>query len=101
MALPRRLAAQVRVGGIGLGIARGFLDEGASVVVNGRDPNKAEQTLAELNAGDRVLIGKLDFEVVIHQGAADVPAANDLSSVVMTGSSAAAFSRPQPRNPFT
>jgi NAD(P)-dependent dehydrogenase (short-subunit alcohol dehydrogenase family) len=24
--------------GIGLGIAKGFLDEGASVVVNGRDP---------------------------------------------------------------
>ena len=40
--------------GIGLGIAKGFLDEGASVVVNGRDPNKAEQTLAELGAGDRV-----------------------------------------------
>ena len=40
--------------GIGLGIARGFLDEGASVVVNGRDPNKAAQTLALLDAGDRV-----------------------------------------------
>jgi NAD(P)-dependent dehydrogenase (short-subunit alcohol dehydrogenase family) len=40
--------------GIGLGIAKGFLDEGASVVINGRDPSKAEQTLAELDAGDRV-----------------------------------------------
>ena len=40
--------------GIGLGIAKGFLDEGASVVVNGRDPSKAERTLAELDAGDRV-----------------------------------------------
>jgi 3-hydroxybutyrate dehydrogenase len=40
--------------GIGLGIAQGFLDEGASVVVNGRDPKKAEQTLAELGAGERV-----------------------------------------------
>jgi NAD(P)-dependent dehydrogenase (short-subunit alcohol dehydrogenase family) len=40
--------------GIGLAIAKGFLDEGASVVINGRDPDKAEQTLAELDAGDRV-----------------------------------------------
>ena len=40
--------------GIGLGIAKGFLDEGANVVVNGRDASKAEQTLAELDAGDRV-----------------------------------------------
>jgi len=40
--------------GIGLGIAKGFLDEGASVVVNGRDPKKAEATLAALGAGDRV-----------------------------------------------
>ena len=40
--------------GIGLGIAKGFLDEGAMVVVNGRDPAKAERTLAELDGGDRV-----------------------------------------------
>lgn len=40
--------------GIGLGIAKGFLDEGANVVINGRDPDKAKQTLAELGAGDRV-----------------------------------------------
>jgi 3-hydroxybutyrate dehydrogenase len=40
--------------GIGLGIAKGFLDEGAMVVVNGRDPAKAERTLAELGGGDRV-----------------------------------------------
>ena len=40
--------------GIGLGIAKGFLDEGAMVVVNGRDESKAERTLAELDAGDRV-----------------------------------------------
>jgi len=40
--------------GIGLGVARGFLDEGAQVVVNGRDASKAERTLAELDAGDRV-----------------------------------------------
>ena len=39
--------------GIGLGIAKGFLDEGAQVVINGRDESKAERTLAELDAGDR------------------------------------------------
>jgi NAD(P)-dependent dehydrogenase (short-subunit alcohol dehydrogenase family) len=40
--------------GIGLAIAKGFLEEGAKVVVNGRDESKAERTLAELDAGDRV-----------------------------------------------
>ena len=40
--------------GIGLAIAKDFLNEGASVVVNGRDEAKAERTLAELDAGDRV-----------------------------------------------
>lgn len=40
--------------GIGLGIARAFLDEGARVVINGRDEVKAKATLAELDAGDRV-----------------------------------------------
>ena len=40
--------------GIGLAIAKQYLDEGASVVVNGRDESKAERTLAELGAGDRV-----------------------------------------------
>ena len=40
--------------GIGLGIAKGFLDEGAQVVVNGRDQAKAQRTLDELDAGDRV-----------------------------------------------
>lgn len=40
--------------GIGLGIARAFLAEGALVVVNGRDASKAGRTLAELDAGDRV-----------------------------------------------
>jgi 3-hydroxybutyrate dehydrogenase len=40
--------------GIGLGIAKGFLDEGALVVINGRDAAKAEQTLDALGAGDRV-----------------------------------------------
>ena len=38
--------------GIGLGIAKGFLDEGARVAINGRDQSKAERTLAELGAGD-------------------------------------------------
>ena len=40
--------------GIGLGIAKGFLDEGASVVINGRDPEKAQRTIDALGAGDRV-----------------------------------------------
>jgi 3-hydroxybutyrate dehydrogenase len=40
--------------GIGKGIAEAFLREGASVMVNGRDAKKAEQTLRELNGGDRL-----------------------------------------------
>jgi 3-hydroxybutyrate dehydrogenase len=39
--------------GIGRAIAEAFLEEGASVVINGRDPNKADKTLAEIGAGDR------------------------------------------------
>jgi NAD(P)-dependent dehydrogenase (short-subunit alcohol dehydrogenase family) len=39
---------------IGRGIAEAFLAEGASVVVNGRDPAKGAQAVAEMNAGDRV-----------------------------------------------
>lgn len=40
--------------GIGRGIAEAFLGAGASVVVNGRDPVKAQATLDELDAGDRL-----------------------------------------------
>ena len=40
--------------GIGLACAKAFLDEGAKVVINGRDAKKAEASIAELNAGDRV-----------------------------------------------
>jgi NAD(P)-dependent dehydrogenase (short-subunit alcohol dehydrogenase family) len=40
--------------GIGLAIARAFLREGAGVVVNGRDPAKAQASIDELGAGDRV-----------------------------------------------
>ncbi|MEY3494563.1 MAG: hypothetical protein RL413_1981, partial [Actinomycetota bacterium] len=40
--------------GIGLAIATAFLNEGAKVVINGRDAAKAERTLAELGRGDRV-----------------------------------------------
>jgi 3-hydroxybutyrate dehydrogenase len=39
--------------GIGKGIAAAFVAEGASVVVNGRNPEAGEKTLAELDAGDR------------------------------------------------
>ncbi|MEM9611240.1 MAG: SDR family oxidoreductase, partial [Actinomycetota bacterium] len=38
--------------GIGRGIAEAFLAEGAKVVINGRSPEKAEATIAEIGAGD-------------------------------------------------
>lgn len=57
--------------GIGLGIARGFLDEGARVVVNGRDPDKAQRTLDELDAGDRA-----------HYIAGDVKLREDCEAIV-------------------
>ena len=40
--------------GIGRAIAEAFLDEGASVVINGRSPEKGAAALAEMNGGDRV-----------------------------------------------
>jgi NAD(P)-dependent dehydrogenase (short-subunit alcohol dehydrogenase family) len=40
--------------GIGFAIARAFLAEGAKVVINGRDPVKAQASIDELNAGDNV-----------------------------------------------
>lgn len=40
---------------IGRGMAEAFLAEGASVVVNGRDPAKGERAVAEMGGGDRVL----------------------------------------------
>ncbi len=40
--------------GIGLAIAKAFLDEGAKVVINGRDAAKAQASIDGLNAGDRV-----------------------------------------------
>lgn len=51
--------------GIGLGMARRFLEEGARVVLNGRDAKKLERVAAELAGGDRVAtlageIGELD-----------------------------------------
>jgi 3-hydroxybutyrate dehydrogenase len=39
--------------GIGRGIAEAFLAEGAKVVINGRDAEKGERALKELNAGER------------------------------------------------
>jgi NAD(P)-dependent dehydrogenase (short-subunit alcohol dehydrogenase family) len=73
--------------GIGLAIAKAFLDEGARVVVNGRDPAKAARSIAELGAGDRVhfIAGdvkqRADCEAVVdgtveHFGAIDVLVAN-------------------------
>ncbi len=46
--------------GIGRGIAQAFLDEGASVVINGRNEEKGKQTLEELKAGDRGFFAKGD-----------------------------------------
>lgn len=40
--------------GIGLAIARAYLAEGAQVVINGRDAAKAQASIDELDAGDRV-----------------------------------------------
>lgn len=40
--------------GIGRGIAEAFLREGAKVVVNGRDPAKAQRTIDELGGGDNI-----------------------------------------------
>jgi 3-hydroxybutyrate dehydrogenase/3-oxoacyl-[acyl-carrier protein] reductase len=39
--------------GIGFGIAKAFLDEGASVVINGRDAEKGARALDQLGAGER------------------------------------------------
>jgi 3-hydroxybutyrate dehydrogenase len=41
--------------GIGRGIAEAFLAEGAKVAINGRTPEKGEQALAEMGAGDDAL----------------------------------------------
>jgi 3-hydroxybutyrate dehydrogenase len=38
--------------GIGRGVAEAFLREGAKVVVNARDPEKAQRTIEELGGGD-------------------------------------------------
>ena len=49
--------------GIGRGIAHAFLDEGAKVVINGRDAEKGAKALAELDAGDRGYFIKGDVTV--------------------------------------
>jgi 3-hydroxybutyrate dehydrogenase len=41
--------------GIGRGIAEAFLAEGASVALNGRNKEKGDRVLAELDAGDRAI----------------------------------------------
>jgi NAD(P)-dependent dehydrogenase (short-subunit alcohol dehydrogenase family) len=69
--------------GIGLAIAKAFLDEGAKVVINGRDAAKGQRSIDELNAGDRVhfIAGdvkvRADCEAIVqgtvdHFGAIDI-----------------------------
>ncbi len=42
--------------GIGLGVARAFLEKGANVVLNGRDPDKLEAVANELDHPERVAV---------------------------------------------
>lgn len=69
--------------GIGRGIADGFLDEGAKVVINGRSPEKGRQALEEMKAGDRAhfvagdVTSQADVEALVdeavaHFGSVDV-----------------------------
>lgn len=46
--------------GLGRGIAEAFLAEGASVILNGRSAERGEQTLRELQAGDRAVFRQGD-----------------------------------------
>ncbi len=51
--------------GIGLAVARGFLEEGARVAISGRDPEKLRRAADDLKAGDQLLwhpadVGKVD-----------------------------------------
>ena len=56
MQLQERVAAITGgTAGIGLGIARAFLAEGASVALMARNSEKAERALEALNAGDRAV----------------------------------------------
>ena len=50
-------------GGIGRAIAEAFLAEGALVVINGRDTEKGERALKEMNAGERGHFVKGDVTV--------------------------------------
>ena len=69
--------------GIGLAIAKAYLDEGANVVINGRDVAKAQGSIDELEAGDRLhfIAGdvklRADCEAIVqgtvdHFGAIDI-----------------------------
>ena len=49
--------------GIGRGIAEAFLAQGASVLVNGRSPEKGERALKEMGAGERALFVAGDVRV--------------------------------------
>src|SRR5688572_9871082 len=45
---------------IGRAIAERFLDEGASLVISGKDPVKGEQALKEMDRGERVAFFSAD-----------------------------------------
>lgn len=46
--------------GIGFGIAKAFVDEGASVVLGNRSAEKGQHALDRLNAGDRATFVETD-----------------------------------------
>jgi NADP-dependent 3-hydroxy acid dehydrogenase YdfG len=50
--------------GIGLAVARLFLDAGATVAITGRDADRLKRAAAKLNGGDRLLTHAADVTVV-------------------------------------
>jgi len=54
--------------GIGLALAKGLAEAGASIVLNGRDPDKLEAAATAL-AGDSATVHRLPFDVTEHAAA--------------------------------
>ena len=63
--------------GIGRAIAEAYLARGASIVVNGRSPEKGERALAEMRAGERAVFAagdvtcQADVEAVVQRAQQD------------------------------